>query len=108
MRAGSQGTSIEELVKDIVEEALAPDKTDPLQAAANLTDNEVLAMADYQLSPNEQRRLNQLLGLNSEGRITAEQRAELDGLMKLYDEGVIRKSIGWADAVRRRLRQPPV
>jgi hypothetical protein len=108
LRAGSQGRTMQELVREIVEEALAPDNSDPLQGAANLTDEEVLTMADYQLSASEQRRLSELLGLNREGRITSDQRAELDELMKLYDEGVIRKSIGWAEAVRRRLRQPPV
>jgi hypothetical protein len=108
LRAASQGTTVDELVKEIVEEALVPGRSDPLQAAANLTDDEILAMADYQLSAAEQSRLNQLLRLNSEGCLTPEQGAELDALMKHYDEGIVRKSIGWAEAVRRRLRNPPI
>jgi hypothetical protein len=108
LRAATEGTTVDELIQGIVEDALAPEAADPLQTAANLSDDEVLAMADYQLSPTDQRLLNDLLTANREGQLTPDQRAQLDGLMKLYDEGVLRKSIGWAEAVRRGLRKSPL
>jgi hypothetical protein len=108
LRAGSQGLTVAELIRRIVEEALVEEGANPLEISAALSDDDVLAMADYQLSADEQDRLDQLLEANREGRLTTDQRAELDSLMKLVEEGMLRKSIGWAEAVRRNLRKSPI
>lgn len=76
------------------------------KALRSLADEEVLALADLTLPPKQDARLHELLDLNSEGRITARQRRELDALMEVYNDALLRKAMGWAEAVRRKLRPP--
>ncbi|HUE72306.1 MAG TPA: hypothetical protein VMP01_15585 [Pirellulaceae bacterium] len=59
------------------------------------------------MTPQEDERLAELLEANSEGRLTHAQRQELDALVRLNMEGMLKKSLGWAEAVRRGLRQAP-
>ena len=107
LRAGGEVTAVDEQIRATVEAAMVSRVTDPLQLAASLSDNDVLAMADYQLTKSEQKRLNKLLELNSEDQLSAEHQSELDSLMNLWTNGMLRKSIGWAEAVRRCLRKSP-
>jgi len=76
------------------------------QALKSLSDEDVLALADLRLTPQQNARLHALLDLNGEGKIDAKQRRELDSLMEIYDDALLRKAMGWAEAVRRNLRQP--
>ena len=73
---------------------------------AKLTDEQVLAMADLQMSQAENHRLSRLLDKNREGALTAKDRRDLDALMKIYTDGTLEKAKGWAEAVRRGLRAP--
>lgn len=107
LRASRQGQTVDEFVGDILEDALSLEENQESHVAAQLSDEDVLAMADYMLSPEEQSRLDDLLVVNREETLTADQQAELDRLMRLYHEGTLRKSIGWAEAVRRGLRSAP-
>jgi hypothetical protein len=83
---------------------------DWLDRAANttpiseLTDEDVLALADLELSHNDQERLSNLLDDNQNGLLTAEQRAELDDLMNFYQDSMVRKAHALAVAVARGLR----
>ena len=108
VRAASRGLSTEEFVASVVEQTLVEAGTGEGSEVRSLSDEDVLAMADYRLSPDEDRRLSELLDLNGEGQLTERQSVELGLLMQLYNEGVLRKSIGWAEAVRRKLRTPPL
>lgn len=76
------------------------------QELRSLADEDVLALADLRLAPQEDARLHKLLDLNSEGKINSKQRSELDALMEVYDDALLRKAMGWAEAVRRKLRSP--
>src|SRR5262249_22707101 len=76
------------------------------EALKSLPDEDILALADLRLAPQQDARLHELLDLNSEGTISAEQRQELDGLMEIYDDVLLRKSMGLAEAVRRKPRDP--
>jgi hypothetical protein len=86
--------------------AESSDIDDELRQLTVLSDDEVLAMADYRLSPEDDRLLSDLLELNGDGRLSVVQRVELDRLDRLVTEGVLLKARGWAEAVRRRLREP--
>ena len=47
---------------------------------------------------------HELLDLNGEGRLTATQKRELVELMRIHDVRMLKKALGWAEAVRRKLR----
>lgn len=77
-----------------------------LDAMKGLSDQEVIALADLRLAPKDDKRLSELLELNGEGALTNKQRRELDALMQIHNDALLRKSAGLAEAVRRGLRQP--
>lgn len=108
VRAELEGRAVEEYVAQIVEEKLAGDHDRELALMASLSDEDVLAMADLRMSDEESRRSSELLDLNREGKLDANQRAELDRLMDIYTKGTLKKAVGLAEAVRRKLRPPLV
>jgi hypothetical protein len=69
------------------------------------TDEEVLAAADLQMPPEEDRRLGDLLHRQQAGPLTGPEQAELSALMLAYQEGLLRKAQALSEAVRRGLRE---
>jgi hypothetical protein len=74
---------------------------------AKLSDDEVLAMADSMMPQAQSDRLSVLLDKNREGQFEPGERQELNELMAVYRDGMLKKASGWAEAVRRRLRESP-
>ncbi len=105
--AALQGKAVEDYLAGIVEDNIAADPDAELKQLAMFSDEDVLALADLKLTPGEDQRLTELLELNGEGKLNAQQKAELDELVRLSMEGMLKKSLGWAEAVRRNLREPP-
>jgi hypothetical protein len=105
--AASRGWNAPQMAAELIRASLhqRDAETEP-EGTCGLSDEEVVAMADLQLKPDEAARLQQLLDLNGEGGLTAEGQRELDELMQTYDDALLRKSCGLAEAVRRGLRQP--
>ena len=106
LRAELEGRAVEDYVGHMVEEKLTGDKEREFALMASLPDEDVLAMADLRMSEEESRRASQLLELNREGQLDPTQRAELDRYMDLYNQGMLKKALGLAEAVRRKLRPP--
>ena len=73
---------------------------------ATLDDEEVVALAELQMEPAEDRRLSLLLERQQAGSMTEGERAELGVLMQRYQEGLLRKAQALQEAVRRGLREP--
>lgn len=71
----------------------------------SLTDEQILALCDMRMS-QEQRELGKLLARNREGLLDDVERARLDGLMRIYRHGMVRKAQALKVAVERRLRPP--
>jgi hypothetical protein len=71
-----------------------------------LPDEEVLALTELQLTPQQEGTLSELLTRNQEGMLDAEGRRELDELMRLYEHGLLRKAQALRVAVQRGLREP--
>jgi len=71
-----------------------------------LSDTEVLALAELRLTPTQEATLSELLTRNREGTLDAEGRRELDELMRLYEHGLLRKAQALRVAVQRGLREP--
>ena len=71
-----------------------------------LSDEELLALTDLQLTTEQQGVLSDLLEQNREDKIDAEGRHRLDALMHLYEQGLLRKSQALREAVQRGLCEP--
>ena len=71
-----------------------------------LPDQEVLALAELQLAPEQQAALSELLMQNREGALNAEGRRRLDEMMRIYEHGLLRKAQALRVAVQRGLREP--
>lgn len=71
-----------------------------------LSDEEVLALTELQLTMEQQATLSDLLARNREGTLDADGRRQLDKLMRIYEHGLLRKAQALRVAVQRGLREP--
>jgi hypothetical protein len=107
LMAASRGRNPFEMAADILLTFMSQSATrDELDSMKRLSDEEVIEMADLRLDSEEDARLAELLELNGEGALTSEQEKELEQLMRIQNDALLRKSIGLAEAVRRKLREP--
>ncbi|MBI1295221.1 hypothetical protein GC175_09720 [bacterium] len=74
--------------------------------ASQLSDDEVLALADLKMNLEQNERLGYLQAKGKNTTLTADERYELLALMHIYQRGQLRKSQGLVEAVRRKLRPP--
>lgn len=72
----------------------------------NLSDEEVLALADSKLNAVQNQRLGELQTKGKTGGLAEAERYELLALLQIYQLGQLRKSEALAEAVRRGLRVP--
>lgn len=70
----------------------------------DLTDAEILALCDLELTEPLQTELSQLLGLQREGQLDVTGRRRLDEIMDMYRRGLVRKARATTVAVERGLR----
>ncbi len=77
------------------------------QNISNLSDAEILELANLKLAKQQDTRLSRLLENQRESRITTSEKIELEGLMGLYRMGNLRKAQGCLEAVRRGLIKTP-
>lgn len=92
--------SVEEVLASWLETAI----TEP--PVEELSDAEVLALTELQLTNEQQSTLSRLLTQNQEGTLTTEGQKQLDELMRLYEHGLLRKSQALRAAVQRELIAP--
>ncbi len=71
-----------------------------------LSDAEVLEMANLKMDPLQNERLGDLQARGKITELTAKEQFELLVLIHIYQIGLLRKSEGLAEAVRRGLRKP--
>lgn len=71
-----------------------------------MSDAEVLAVAVSQMEPALDHRLSELLYRQQARMLTDNERAELTELMRVYQEGLLRKAKALNEAVKRGLRKP--
>ncbi len=83
--------------------ALAEGKTPVVQ---DMTDAQVIALTELQLSAVEDERLSELLDKQQAGELTDDERPDLNRLMQVYQEGLLLKSEALAEAVSRGLLSP--
>ncbi|MCP4352481.1 MAG: hypothetical protein GY795_44045 [Desulfobacterales bacterium] len=81
-------------------------KSDLFSPVTNLSDAEILELADLKMDQNQNERLGQLQSQGKTSGLTPTEQFELLTLIHLYQIGQVRKSEGLAEAVRRGLREP--
>jgi hypothetical protein len=99
---------IGDVLADALQVALGPvDLRESVEPPVRtLSDERVLSLAASWLGPREQERLSYLLDAQQRGPLDETQRAELNALMRRYEQGLLRKADALAEAVRRGLREP--
>lgn len=67
----------------------------------SLPDEQVLALCDLQMEPEQQETLSNLLAGNREGQLNDAEFKKLDELMQVYRNGLLRKARAFKIAVER-------
>jgi hypothetical protein len=88
-------------IEDVLVSWINPD-----DSPEDLSDEEVLALCDAQMSEDEQQQLSELLHRQREGLLGPADRPRLAELMDNYRRGLVRKARALQVAVSRGLRPP--
>lgn len=89
-------------LEEVLLEWLTRGSTEPVISA--LSDNQVLALCDSELSTQEQTQLSDLLGKQRENQLHEDEMRQLNQLLQRYRRGLVRKAEAWKVAVERGLR----
>lgn len=100
--------NVNEVLSDSIESLLSPlaDSPELPKPISALSDQEVIALTELQLPPEQDRYLNTLLDKQQAGKIDTQEQVELFALMQVYQEGLLRKARSLNEAVKRGLREP--
>lgn len=77
-----------------------------LKPVSDLSDEQVLALTELQMEPDQDARLSELLDRQQAGILVENERLELQNLMQIYQEGLLRKATALSEAVKRGLMEP--
>jgi predicted transcriptional regulator len=96
------------VLADTLTQSLPPISVDieALPSVADLSNEQVTALAQLEMEPFQDARLSELLDKQQAGILTAEEPQELNELMQIYREGLLRKATALAEAVKRGLMEP--
>jgi hypothetical protein len=96
------------VIADTIKLSLPPisSQVDTLEPISELSDKQVMALTELQMEPEQDKRLSDLLDRQQSGIITEEERQELQDLMQIYQEGLLRKATAFSEAVKRGLMEP--
>jgi hypothetical protein len=99
---------IASILADTLQLSIPPVSTEVnnLEPVSVLSDEQVLALTDIQMEPQQDTRLSELLDRQQAGTLTENERQELQVLMQIYQEGLLRKATALSEAVKRGLIQP--
>ncbi|MBK1990670.1 hypothetical protein A0J48_024655 [Sphaerospermopsis aphanizomenoides BCCUSP55] len=76
-----------------------------IEPISTLSDQQVLELTELQMQPEEDSRLTELLDRQQAGFLAASENSELVTLMRIYQEGLLRKATALSEAVKRGLIQ---
>lgn len=77
-----------------------------LEPVSVLSDAELLEVTELQMEPSQDMRLSELLNLQQANQLQEPEYRELQTLMQIYQEGLLRKATALSEAVKRGLIQP--
>ena len=94
-----------DLIVDVIQEKYS---NQPLERPlANLSDNEVLALANLQMPNKQSKRHSELLYKNQAGTLKPEEKQELEFFQQVYGVTLSRKTDGIYEAIQRNLIKSP-
>ncbi|MEK6405827.1 MAG: hypothetical protein AABN34_02560 [Acidobacteriota bacterium] len=103
-QAATIASQTQRLVEDVLAEWLESRVSDlPVEA---LSDSEVLRLTQLQLSDDQQSALSELLERNNENNLDEQDRRHLDEMMRVYEQGLLRKAQALRVEVQRGLIEP--
>ena len=94
--------SVSEILVETLENFLLP-TAKPVSA---LSDSEVIALTQLRLQPVQEQRLSELLERKQCGTITQVEREELQALIHIYEDRLLRQAQALNESVRRGLLAP--
>lgn len=94
--------SVSEILVETLENFLLP-TAKPVSA---LPDSEVIALTQLRLQPIQEQRLSELLERQQCGTITQIEREELQALIHIYEDRLLRQAQALNESVRRGLLEP--
>ena len=74
-----------------------------LASVSDLSDEQVVALTELQMEPDQDARLSELLDRQQANILVENERLELQTLMQIYQERLLRKATALSEAVKRRL-----
>ncbi len=77
-----------------------------VESVSDLSDEQVLQLTQLQMEADQDARLSELLDQQQSGCLSSENRLELEALMQIYQEGLLRKATALSEAVKRKLLAP--
>jgi hypothetical protein len=77
-----------------------------LEPVADLPDEQVLALTQLQMEPEQDAELSRLLDRQQAGLLTQSEQSSLQSLMQIYQEGLLRKATALNEVVKRGLIEP--
>nr|WP_290224684.1 hypothetical protein [Trichocoleus desertorum] len=96
------------VLADTIQLSIPPVRADivELEPISTLSDEQVLLLTELQMEPAQDARLSELLDRQQAGTLAEEERLELQILMQIYQEGLLRKATALSEAVKRQLIEP--
>ncbi|MEH1853259.1 MAG: hypothetical protein V7L11_16670 [Nostoc sp.] len=96
------------ILVDTIQLSIPPvcgDVTD-LEPVSVLSDEQVLVLTELQMEPEQDARLSEMLDRQQSGTLSEGDRSELQTLIQVYQEGLLRKATALSEAVKRGLIEP--
>jgi len=96
------------ILADTIQLSIPHIRTDTLdiEPIPNLSDEQVLALTELQMEPEQDQRLSELLDRQQAVTLVETEPLELQTLMQIYQEGLLRKATALSEAVKRGLIKP--
>lgn len=96
------------ILSDTIKHSIPPVSTsvNSFESVSTLTDKQVLALTELQMEAEQDTRLSELLDCQQADTLNQDERLELQTLMQVYQEGLLRKATALSEAVRRNLIEP--
>ncbi len=93
------------VIADTVQLSISAVRADvvDIEPITTLSDQQVLLLTDIQMEPSQDARLSELLDHQQAGTLAEHERSELQTLMQIYQEGLLRKATALSEAVKRGL-----
>lgn len=77
-----------------------------IEPISTLSDEEILALTELQMEPEQDARLSILLDHQQAGKLSENEWVELQTLMQIYQEALLRKATALSESVKRGLIEP--